>query len=103
MNLVQNTASRSLRTLGHESTHVGNILMRMAMSNDSPSGKAVLQSLLALSSLHRYGIQPQAANLRISALGALATAARGVIGVNEAKQHVAAGMLLYSLEVKIGF
>ncbi|KAA8642705.1 uncharacterized protein ATNIH1004_009457 [Aspergillus tanneri] len=87
-------ASRSLTTFGHDPTDVGNVLMRMTLANSSPSAAAVLRSMLALSSLHRDGLQPQAAELKISALRALAAASKNNISVTEAAQHVAAGMLL---------
>ncbi|THC88234.1 hypothetical protein EYZ11_012321 [Aspergillus tanneri] len=94
-------ASRSLTTFGHDPTDVGNVLMRMTLANSSPSAAAVLRSMLALSSLHRDGLQPQAAELKISALRALAAASKNNISVTEAAQHVAAGMLLCSFEVNI--
>jgi hypothetical protein len=98
---VQCTASRSLTTFGHDPMNVGNILIRMALANNTPSAAAVLQSLLALSSLHRYGLQQQAAELKISALRALAAASKSDIGAMETIQHVAAGMLLCSFEVNM--
>lgn len=99
MGLVQNTAHKCLRTWDHDPSDVGNIILRMALSNKTPSSAALLKSLLAISSLHRYGLHVEAANFRISALRALATASTGNLNKDEAKQHVAAGMLLYSLEV----
>lgn len=72
----------------------------MSLSDDSHSTRAVLKSVLAFSSLHRNGVQSQAAELKISALGALGAAAQtSGFGTREATQHVAAGMLLYSFEV----
>lgn len=77
--------------------------MRAARSNNSSSGTAVLQSLLALSSLHRYGVQSQAIELKISSLNALAAASnsKSSLGLAEVIQHVATGMLLCSFEVSI--
>lgn len=99
MGAVQNTAFKCLRTWDHDPIDVGNIILRMALSNETPSSAAVLKSLLAISSLHRYGLHVQVANLKISALSAMAKASNGSLNKDEAKQHVAAGMLLYSLEV----
>ncbi|KAI9036247.1 uncharacterized protein KD926_002156 [Aspergillus affinis] len=93
------TASRSLTTFGHDPTSMGNLLIRMALANSSPSSAAVLRSLLALSSLHLHGLQGQAGELKLSALNALATASRTSIGPMETAQHVAAGMLLCSFEI----
>lgn len=77
--------------------------MRAAHTNKSSSAAAVLQSLLALSSLHRYGVQSQAMKLKIASLKALAAAANSQsrLGITEVVQHIAAGMLLCSFEVRI--
>ncbi|KAH8431020.1 uncharacterized protein LDX57_008681 [Aspergillus melleus] len=95
----QSTASGSLTTFGHDPTSMGSLLIRMALTNSSPSSTAVLHSLLALSSLHLYGLQSQAGELKLSALRALAAASRTSIGPVEAAQHIAAGMLLCSFEL----
>lgn len=98
--LVQCVASHALTTFGHDPAELGNFLLRLSLSANTPSGTAVLRSLLAFASLHRYGVQSQAAALKISALGTLAAAAQGGdLGTQEAVQHVATGMLLYSFEV----
>ncbi|KAG6359404.1 hypothetical protein INS49_012925 [Diaporthe citri] len=97
----QYAASQSLTTFGRNPASLGNVLMRAAHTNKSSSATAVLQSLLALSSLHRYGVQSQAVKLKIASLKALAAAANseGKLGVTEVIQHIAAGMLLCSFEV----
>lgn len=97
--IVQCTASRSLTTFGHDPATVGDLLVRMAFTDNSPSSSAVLQSLLALASVHLYGLQDQAGELKLSALKALGDASSLPIGSAEAMQHVAAGMLLCSVEV----
>jgi hypothetical protein len=71
----------------------------MALTNNSPSSTAVLRGLLAISSIHRYGLQAQGFELKISAIKALGEASRSTIGAAEALQHVAAGMLLCSFEI----
>ena len=76
--------------------------MRMALTGDTPSTAAVRNSLLALSSLHRYGVQEQAFKFKISSLRALATTSMSDLTDVEAIQHVAAGMLLCSFEVSSG-
>jgi hypothetical protein len=75
--------------------------MRVALTSGTTSTKAVFQSLLALSSLHRYGIQSQAFEYKMSSIGALATASKSksCFSSTEVIQHVAAGMLLCSFEV----
>ncbi|KAL2854589.1 hypothetical protein BJX68DRAFT_30323 [Aspergillus pseudodeflectus] len=71
----------------------------MALINNSPSSTAVLRGLLALASIHRYGLQPQGFELKISAIKALGEASHSAIGPAEALQHVAAGILLCSFEI----
>ncbi|GIC92250.1 uncharacterized protein Aud_008716 [Aspergillus udagawae] len=89
-------ASASLATFGHDATALGNILVRIALQGSA----AVLQALLAFSSLHRYGLQSQALELKIAALGSLAKGlAAPNLCVQATMQHIAAGMLLCSFEV----
>jgi len=71
----------------------------MATQDSSPSSIAVLKSLLALSSLDRYGVQAQALEMKLSAIQALAVSAQSLDGEKEIMQHVAAGMLLCCCEV----
>lgn len=62
---------------------------------------AVLQALLAFSSLHRYGLQSQALELKNAALRSLAEGLAAVPDpdANATMQHTVAGMLLCSFEV----
>ena len=92
-------ASKSLATFGHDTTALGNILVRIALQ-ETATATAVLQALLAFSSLHRYGLQSQALELKIAALGNLAKAsAAPSLGAKATIQHTATGMLLCSFEV----
>ena len=75
--------------------------MRIALSSNTSSSAAVLKSLLAFASLHRYGLQSQAFELKISSIKALAAASGSNAGDVEVIQHVATGMLLCSFEVGI--
>ncbi|KAF2870606.1 fungal-specific transcription factor domain-containing protein [Massariosphaeria phaeospora] len=95
----QCVASQSLTTFGHDPARLGNVLLRAALASNTESATAVLRSLLALSSLHCYGVCPQAFNQKISGLKALAVASRSTMGEAEIIQHIAAGMLLLSFEV----
>nr|A0A1J0HSR1.1 RecName: Full=Transcription factor iacI; AltName: Full=Iso-A82775C biosynthesis cluster protein I [Pestalotiopsis fici W106-1]APC57600.1 regulator [Pestalotiopsis fici] len=93
-------ASGSLPTFGHDATALRNILVRTALEGETASAAAVLQALLAFSSLHRYGLQPQALELKITALGSLAKGSfTPGLGTKETIEHIAAGMLLSSFEV----
>lgn len=71
----------------------------MALADSSPSSTAVRQAVLGLSSLHRYGVQTQAFEFKISAIKSLKAASFTNIGAAEALQHIAAGMLLCSFEI----
>ncbi|KAF2264811.1 hypothetical protein CC78DRAFT_494590 [Lojkania enalia] len=95
----QQVAFQSLTTFGEDPTRLSNILMRVASAGNTPSTTAVIRSLLALSSLHRNGLQEQAFQLKIASIKALATASTTHFGALEVIQHVAAGMLLCSFEV----
>ncbi|CAJ2507810.1 Uu.00g089960.m01.CDS01 [Anthostomella pinea] len=91
--------SDSLTTVRPEMATLRDVLMPMALSN-APLSEAVLQSLLALSSLHRHGLQSHAARAKLSALSALATSARSGVGAHEVSPHVAALMLLCCFEIQ---
>lgn len=95
---VESVASYSLTTLGQDVTTLRSAVIRMAFSSDGPASAAVLQALLALSSLHRYGHQPQAAQHKLSAIQLLAESSSRGLGTREIIQHGAAGMLLASFE-----
>ncbi|KAL4751359.1 fungal-specific transcription factor domain-containing protein [Aspergillus terricola var. indicus] len=95
----EHTASRALAVLGHDPMRIRSILIPMALIDTSPSSTAVRQALLGLSSLHRYGVQTQAFEFKISAIKSLKAASHTKIGAAEALQHVAAGMLLCSFEI----
>lgn len=75
----------------------------MAMADDSATTLAVLYALLAFASLRLYGLDPQAIQLKVSAIHFLLISARkGSLSLTEAAQHVAASMLLGSFEVGEG-
>ncbi|EEP76440.1 predicted protein [Uncinocarpus reesii 1704] len=95
----QTTASCCLSTVSNDPVNLGNILVCMALTRTSPSATAIWQAMLGLSSLHRYGLQGQAIEFKISAIEALAAASNSAIGTAEAIQHVAAAMLLCSFEI----
>ncbi|KAL2752600.1 hypothetical protein ACRALDRAFT_2113249 [Sodiomyces alcalophilus JCM 7366] len=96
----QYAASQSLAIFGHEPTVLGDVLCRIALTGNTASSRAALQSLLALSALHRrHDVHSQAVELKIAALKSLAAGMGNQIGTREAIQHVAAGMLLCSFEI----
>ncbi|KAL9115145.1 MAG: hypothetical protein Q9227_000939 [Pyrenula ochraceoflavens] len=73
--------------------------MQMALSDDGPASIAVLNSMLALASLHREGNLAHAARLKLSALQALMISSKRGISSMAGIQHIAAGILLCTFEV----
>lgn len=72
----------------------------MALAQNAVSGLALFYALLAFSSLHRYGINEHAVQLKIQALQSLsASVTDEPLSMAQAAQHVAASMLLGSFEV----
>lgn len=72
----------------------------MALIQDTNSGLALLNALLAYASLHRHGLNEQAVRLKIQAihyLSASVTSETMILG--KAAQHVAASMVLGAFEV----
>lgn len=98
--LVESIAFNSLATFDQDRLEFRNLLLRLALSNASPVSKAVLQSALALSSLHRYGVQEEATQHKISALQTLGASSKHSIDGPEGIQHLAAGMILAHFEVR---
>ncbi|PQE17483.1 zinc-finger transcription factor protein [Rutstroemia sp. NJR-2017a WRK4] len=100
LNHFCHVASGSLATFGQDAVSLGKILVRIALEGETASGAAALQALLAFSSLHRYGLQSQALELKIAALEKLKEGSFSLsLSAKEAIQHIAAGMLLCSFEV----
>jgi hypothetical protein len=97
--VVCRVACGALAMFGQDVTALGDILVRIAIDGEMLA-PAVLHALLAFSLLHHYGLQAQAVELKIAALGSLA---EGVIAselcAKKAIQHIATGMLLCSFEI----
>ncbi|KAI1319311.1 hypothetical protein F5Y16DRAFT_391055 [Xylariaceae sp. FL0255] len=73
--------------------------MCISIQNSSTSAQGVLKSLLAMSSLHRYGLQSRSLEFKIAAIRSLAVASQCAIGTREIIQHIAAAMILGSIEI----
>lgn len=71
----------------------------MALSNDSPSATAILMSLLAFLSFYFYGHQVQVVEPKTSAVKALISTSRNLIGTKEGVMHIDATMMLCSIQV----
>ena len=99
MLVVKDTAFTTLAIFGPDNDELLGLLLRLALSDNSPSSAAVLQSALALSSLHLYGPQANALQLKGHALRTLITSGKRQIKTSEIVQHIAAGMILCHYEV----
>ena len=71
----------------------------MALTDAGESSKAVLQAILAVASVHRYGLQAESVRLQGKAIRALESSAQKGMSDSEIVQHMAASMLLCSYEV----
>ncbi|KAK6860786.1 hypothetical protein PG995_004422 [Apiospora arundinis] len=98
----QSVASRSLSTFGQDPVKLGQILLRIAFAGDdnTSSRLAAQQSLLAFSSAHRHNVHSRGTEYKIAAIKALSDLSGREIGITEAVQHVAAGMLLCAYEMQ---
>ena len=96
---VENETSRSLTTFGSDTKVLGKLLMRFSQSEKTLGSQAVLHALLGLASLARYGYNEQAMELKIASLRALGKGLESCHNAFERVYHVAAGMLLCSIEV----
>ncbi|KAK3369619.1 fungal-specific transcription factor domain-containing protein [Lasiosphaeria ovina] len=94
-------AAASLAVAGHTHTELGDALLRIAMTNPhTVSARALLQTILAFSSLQRHGLNFQDARLKVAAIKSLAAASGSSnISTTEAVHHIAASMLLCSFEI----
>ncbi|KAH7155963.1 fungal-specific transcription factor domain-containing protein [Dactylonectria macrodidyma] len=94
-------AHLSLVTFGQSTSQVRDALLSMALAHDTVSGLALFYAILAFSSLHRYGANLQAVQLKIQALQSLSASVADSAPLISAKaaQHVATSMLLGAFEI----
>ena len=84
---------------GSDTEALSKMLMRFSQSEKTLGSLAVLHALLGLASLDRYGYNEQAMELKISSLRALGKGLGVCDTALERVYHIAAGMLLCSIEV----
>jgi hypothetical protein len=96
---VIHTASSTLAIFEPDKNEFLGLLLRLALSDSSPSSVAVLQSALALSSFHRQGLQASVFRFKARALRTLVTSSKHCVESSTAVQHIAASMILCHLEV----
>ena len=93
-------ASYSISGFGQDAQRVPEIVTRMALSDVTLSSAAVLKSVIALASFHRDNTVSSIARPKAAALRALSESTQGFIGVTESACHIAAGIILCTLEVR---
>ncbi|KAH7147459.1 fungal-specific transcription factor domain-containing protein [Fusarium sp. MPI-SDFR-AT-0072] len=94
------TASYSITSFGHDAPRVRELLIQIALSDLSPSSTAVLKSALALASFHHENPLQATAQYKVAALRKLAESTQGRISVTDSACHIAAGMILSTLEIQ---
>ncbi|CVL11736.1 uncharacterized protein FPRN_14888 [Fusarium proliferatum] len=94
------TASHSITSFGHDAPRVRELLIQIALSDFSPSSTAVLKSALALASFHRANSPQTTAQYKVAALRKLSESTQGRISVIDSACHIAAGMILSTLEIQ---
>ncbi len=92
-------ASSTLAIFEPDKNEFLGLLVRLALSDSSPSSMAVLQSALALSSFHRHGLQADVFRFKARALRALVISGNHCIERPTVAQHISASMILCHLEV----
>lgn len=97
---VYNFAHASLVTFGQSPWQIRDTLLSMVLAHDAVSESALFYALLAFSSLHHYGMNEQASQLKIQAIQSLSASVTDEPLVSaKAAQQVAASMLLGAFEV----
>lgn len=97
--IVNDVASKTLPIFDRDFNVFRNVVLRLAFSDDSPASKAVLQSLLAVSAMQRYGPSLEADQLKLSALSALKNSNEQGLDGHTGIQQVTAQLLLCAFEV----
>lgn len=98
--LVHDVAYYSLVTFRPSTSHIRDVIIRMALACDTIEGTALFYALIALSSLRRNGLHLEAVQFKFAAIKALgASMGKGDLSPAEAAQHVATCMLLCAFEV----
>ncbi|KAI1328536.1 fungal-specific transcription factor domain-containing protein [Xylariaceae sp. FL0255] len=96
----QEVAHLALVTFNDTSVQIRDTIMHMTLTSDTAPAQALMCALLAFSSLHRNGLQPEAIRLKIAALQALSSSAREAArSPTQASQHIATCMLLCAFEI----
>jgi len=92
-------ASSTLAIFEPDKNEFLSLLVRLALSDSSPSSMAVLQSALALSSFDQHGLQADVFWFKARALRALIISCNHYFESPTVVQHIAASMILCHLEV----
>ena len=90
----------TLPAFGIDRTRLCALIARSIFIDDSDPSRAVLNSLLAWANLHKHGHTRTAFRLVVSSLASLRRSLSKGIRNREALQHVIAGILMCSFEVR---
>ncbi|CAG7563454.1 unnamed protein product, partial [Fusarium equiseti] len=93
-------ASYSISGFGQDAQRIPEIVTRMALSDVTLSSAAVLKSVIALASFHRGNKANSMTRPKAAALRALSESTQGLIGITESACHIAAGIILCTLEIQ---
>ncbi|KAK2751345.1 hypothetical protein FQN55_001080 [Onygenales sp. PD_40] len=89
------TVLNALAPLRGDSQEIWKLFFQLSFSNNSEASKALIQAMVSLASLVRYGPGHDAARFKSAALASLVDSTKKeVIGSKEIYQHAAVGMLL---------
>ncbi|KID85784.1 Zinc-finger transcription factor [Metarhizium guizhouense ARSEF 977] len=102
LNYFHDSAHLSLVTFDADLSQMRDVLIRMALENDTLYGYAIFYALLAFSSFHHCGLNQQTMRLKISALHFLAASAKEAERTwTQAARQAAASMLLGALDIML--
>lgn len=91
----------SLPAFGIDLERLRGVVARIAIVDDSAPSRAVLNSVLALAALYKFGNQRQASRFIAAALSSLRASVQKGIRLQQGLQHIVAGMLICSFEVSV--
>ncbi|KAL2214054.1 hypothetical protein CC79DRAFT_1391935 [Sarocladium strictum] len=97
----QTVASRALPTFGIDPMELGQALVRIAQLDKSNTSRALIKLMMSFAAVNRHGLHAQMMDLKIQALHDLSKSKteKPEVCYEAAVQHLAAGMLLCSIEL----
>ncbi|KAH8175977.1 fungal specific transcription factor domain-containing protein [Sarocladium implicatum] len=99
MEHFQNVASRALPAFGIDPMQLGRALVRIAGLDSSHASLGLTKLIQSFAVIQKYSVHEQMMNLKIEALSALGASSKHKLSPTAAMQHLAAGMMLCSIEI----